>query len=106
MCPNFDKEDGLETVLEVPIPDEMLSSMGTNGFNRWQNLRTLMNAQFADKSSLNNEFLVLLKLVGAPVIPVQLSSDHALTRPLKDCSIVRPNHQLSIQFLKLMILEN
>ncbi|QCE16602.1 uncharacterized protein LOC114164466 [Vigna unguiculata] len=87
LCPNFDKEDGLETVLEVPIPDEMLTSMGSNGFNRWQNLRTLMNARFPDKSSLNNEFLVLLKIVGAPLIPVQLSSDRALTRPLKDCSI-------------------
>jgi len=103
LCPNFDKEDGLETVLEVPIPDEMLTSMGSNGFNRWQNLRTLMNARFPDKSSLNNEFLVLLKIVGAPLIPVQLSSDRALTRPLKDCSIVSPNYQLSIQFDTLVI---
>ncbi|CAJ1973317.1 unnamed protein product [Sphenostylis stenocarpa] len=87
LCPNFDKEDGLETVLEVPIPEEMLASMGTNGFNRWQNLRTLMNAQFVDKTLLNNEFLVLLKLVGAPLLPIQISSEHTLTRPLKDCSI-------------------
>ncbi|XP_027356968.1 uncharacterized protein LOC113866287 [Abrus precatorius] len=89
LCPNFDKEDGLETVLEVPIPEEMLNGMGTNGFNRWQNLRTLMNAQFLDKSStpLNNEFIVLLKLVGAPLIPLQVPSDHTFTRPLKDCSI-------------------
>ncbi|TKY75144.1 hypothetical protein E2542_SST03910 [Spatholobus suberectus] len=92
LCPNFDKADGLETVLEVPIPEEMLTSMGTNGFNRWQNLRTLMNAQFAETSSglsttSNSEFIVLLKLVGAPLIPLQVSSDHTLTRPLKDCSI-------------------
>ncbi|KAG5048090.1 hypothetical protein JHK85_009193 [Glycine max] len=85
-------EDGLDTVLEVPIPEEMLISMGTNGFNSWQNLRTLMNAQFVDKSSglstpSNNEFMVLLKLVGAPLIPLQVPSDHTLTRPLKDCSI-------------------
>ncbi|RDX71159.1 hypothetical protein CR513_49532, partial [Mucuna pruriens] len=92
LCPNFEKTDGLETVLEVPIPEEMLTNMGSNGFNRWQNLRTLMNAQFPDKSSAlstpsNNEFMVLLKLVGAPLIPLQVSSDNTLTRPLKDCSI-------------------
>ncbi|XP_014499390.1 uncharacterized protein LOC106760474 [Vigna radiata var. radiata] len=97
LCPNFDKEDGLETVLEVPIPDEMFTSMGSNGFNRWQNLRTLMNARFPDKSSLNNEFLVLLKIVGAPLIPVQLSSDHVLTRPLKDCSIQDSNAKYIVQ---------
>ncbi|XP_020220066.1 uncharacterized protein LOC109803023 [Cajanus cajan] len=89
LCPNFDKEDGLETILEVPIPEEMLSDMGTTGFNRWQNLRTLMNAQFVDKSSApsNNEFVVLVKLVAAPLIPLQVPSDQTLTRPLKDCSI-------------------
>ncbi|XP_061370684.1 uncharacterized protein LOC133313333 [Gastrolobium bilobum] len=89
LCPNFDKADGLETVLEVPIPEEMLNNMGTNGFNRWQNMRTLMNAQVADNSSApsNNEFVALLKLVGAPLIPLQVQSDNTLTRPLKDCSI-------------------
>ncbi|KAK7409972.1 hypothetical protein VNO78_00421 [Psophocarpus tetragonolobus] len=89
LCPNIEKEDGLETILEVPIPEEMLTGLGTNGFNRWQNLQTLMNGQFADKSSSNNEFMVLLKLVGAPLIPLQLPSDQTqtLTRPLKDCSI-------------------
>lgn len=91
LCPNFDKADGLETVLEVPILEEMLTSLGTNGFNRWQNLRTLMNAPHADKSSTpaNNEFTALLKLVGAPLIPLQVQSDNTLTRPLKYCSIVR-----------------
>jgi len=94
LCPNFDKADGLDTVLEVPIPEEMLTNMGTTGFNRWQNLKTLMNnAQVADKSSglsapSNNEFIALLKLVGAPLIPLQVQSDHTLTRPLRDCSIV------------------
>ncbi|KAK7351700.1 hypothetical protein VNO77_11325 [Canavalia gladiata] len=89
LCPNFDKVDGLETVLEVPIPEEMLTNMGTNGFNRWQNLRTLMNPQFVDSISTpsNSESIVLIKLVGAPLIPLQVPSDQTLTRPLKDCSI-------------------
>lgn len=91
-CPNFDKTDGLDTILEVPIPEEMLVNMGTNGFNRWQNLKTLMN-NAQDKSSglsapTNNEFTALLKLVGAPLIPFQVQSDNTLTRPLRDCSIV------------------
>lgn len=97
LCPNFDNQDGLETVLEVPLPEEMLTNMGTNEFNRWQNLHTHMNnAQFPDKSSgsASNEFIVLLKLVGAPLIPLQVPSDHTLTRPLKDCSIVSVTHIL------------
>lgn len=97
LCPNFEKVDGLETILEVPIPEEMLTGMGTNGFNRWQNLRSLMNA--ADKSSnlspSNNEFMPLLKFVGAPLVPIQVKSDHTLTRPLKDCSIVRKHYRSS-----------
>ncbi|KAE9586761.1 hypothetical protein Lal_00004667 [Lupinus albus] len=91
LCPNFDKVDGLETVLEVPIPEEMLTGMGTNGFNRWRNLRNLMNAAQDNNntSSLpsNNEFMPLLKLVGAPLVPLQVQSDQTLTRPLRDCSI-------------------
>lgn len=91
LCPNFDKVDGLETVLEVPIPEDMLTGMGTNGFNRWRNLRNLMNAAQDNNntSSLpsNNEFMPLLKLVGAPLVPLQVQSDHTLTRPLRDCSI-------------------
>lgn len=108
MCPNFDKVDGLETVIEVPIPEEML---GGNGFNRWQNIRTLMNT---DKSSSslpsNNEFLALLKLVGAPLIPLQVQSDNTLTRPLRDCSIVSTQNQfrhsetIHISLISLLVL--
>ncbi|KAK7310901.1 hypothetical protein RJT34_08687 [Clitoria ternatea] len=91
LFPNFDKAEGLDTVLEIPIPEEMLTNMGTNGFNRWQTLKTLMNSQFLDSSDLsaplNNEFIVLLKLVAAPLIPLHVHSDQTLTRPLKDCSI-------------------
>lgn len=94
LCPNFDNVDGLETVLEVPIPEELWTGIGSSGSNRWQNLRALMKAQIsADKSthfsaSSNHEFIWLLKLVGSPLIPLQVQSDHTLTRPLKDSSIV------------------
>lgn len=93
LCPNYDKEDGLDTVLEVPIPEEMFTNMGSNGALRWQNLRALMRAQGVDKSThlaaaSNNEFMALLKLVGTPLIPFQVQPDQPLTRPIKDCSIV------------------
>lgn len=95
LCPNFDKENGLETVLEVPIPEEMFTNMGGNASLRWQNLRTLMKAQSTgDKSSRlssgsSNEFMALLKLVGSPLIPLQVQPGDALiTRPIKDGSIV------------------
>ncbi|KAM4121941.1 hypothetical protein ACJW30_01G043900 [Castanea mollissima] len=92
LCPNYDKEDGLDTVLEVPIPEEMFTNMGSNGALRWQNLRALMRAQGVDKSThlaaaSNNEFMALLKLVGTPLIPFQVQPDQPLTRPIKDCSI-------------------
>ena len=95
LFPNFDKADGLETVLEVPIPEEMLTRMGSNALNRWQTLRALMKAQYASKSShlsaaSNNEFMALLKLVGSPLIPVHVNSDQTLNwvRPLQEDSIV------------------
>ncbi|XP_008220783.1 PREDICTED: uncharacterized protein LOC103320829 [Prunus mume] len=97
LCPNLDKEDGLDTVLEVPIPEEMFNSMGSNAMLRWANLRSFMKAQsHVDRSSngkshfssrSNNEFMALLKLVGSPLIPLQVHCDNALTRPIKDCSI-------------------
>ncbi|OMO75064.1 hypothetical protein COLO4_26336 [Corchorus olitorius] len=96
LCPNLDKQDGLETVLEVPIPEEMYTKMGSNAALRWHNMRALMKAQSAfDKSThlqakSDNEFLALLKLVGAPLIPFQVHlENHTFTTPMnsKDCSI-------------------
>ncbi|WCJ35162.1 hypothetical protein M5689_016428 [Euphorbia peplus] len=93
LCPNFDRENGLETVLEVPIPEEMFTNMGTNGASRWANLRSLMKAQNADQKSSHlqakskNEFIALLKLVGSPLIPYQVHPGFPVTRPIRNCSI-------------------
>ncbi|KAK7321750.1 hypothetical protein VNO77_32654 [Canavalia gladiata] len=105
LCPNYDKEDGLDTVLEVPIPEAMWTRIGNSGSNRWQNLRALMSAQFsssADKSShlsasSNHEFMALLKLVGCPLIPLQVQSDRTLTRPLRDSSIQASSAKYIVQ---------
>ncbi|CAL5332278.1 unnamed protein product [Camellia sinensis] len=94
LCPNFDKEDGLDTVLEVPIPEEMFTNMGNNAALRWQNMRSWMRAQRSDKSANNqvaggssDQFMLLLKLIGSPLIPFQVQTDHAMTLPIKDGSI-------------------
>ncbi|GMJ04993.1 Boundary of ROP domain9 [Hibiscus trionum] len=98
MCPNLDKQDGLETVLEVPIPEEMYTQMGTNAALRWRNLRALMKAQSATFGSVStthlqaksdNEFLALLKIVGAPLIPFQV---HLLT-----CTLSSPLKHFPIE---------
>lgn len=93
LCPNLDNEDGLDTVLEVPVPEELFASLGNNSTNRWSTLRQIMRNQGLDKSyrlasGSNNEFLALLKLVGTPLIPFQVHNDLGLNRPIRDCSIV------------------
>ncbi|KAL5168553.1 putative polyol transporter 6 [Glycine soja] len=93
LCPNINKEDGLETVLEIPIPEEMFSTMGNNVALRWQNMLTWMKAQTEDKlatptvASRLNELRFLLYLVGCPLIPLQVQLGHSVHRPVRDCSI-------------------
>ena len=110
MCPNYDREHALDTVLEVPIPEEMFTKMGSSSASRWQNMRALMRAQAAaDKSThlqskSDNEFIALLKLVGSPLIPFQAHPDQPLTRPLKDCTIVCMNLSFSSSSFSLSFL--
>ncbi|GAV92818.1 LOW QUALITY PROTEIN: DUF620 domain-containing protein [Cephalotus follicularis] len=93
LCPNIDKDDGLETVLEVPIPEEMFASMGNNATLRSQNMLSWMRAQNSDKWSQPliaariNELRFLLYLVGSPLIPLQVQLGHSVQKPVKDCSI-------------------
>ena len=108
LCPNLDKEDGLDTVLEVPIPEEMFTKMGSTAAHRWQNMRNLMKAQRLDKQSAyttaasrNDHFTLLLKLVGSAFIPFQAQLDHAIILPIKDGSIVRPNKLHASLYLQL-----
>ncbi|XP_039055768.1 uncharacterized protein LOC120198526 [Hibiscus syriacus] len=97
MCPNLDKQHALETVLEVPIPEEMYIQMGTSAALRWRNLRASMKAHSATFGNIptahlqaksDNEFLALIKIVGAPLIPFQVHLlSCALTSPLKNFPI-------------------
>ncbi|KAI9113532.1 hypothetical protein K1719_015459 [Acacia pycnantha] len=93
LCPNLYREDGLETVLEVPIPEEMFASMGSNVALRWQNMLTWMKAQTPDKlaspifAKRLSELRFLLYLVGSPLIPLQVQLGHSIHRPVRDSSI-------------------
>ncbi|KAJ4842036.1 hypothetical protein Tsubulata_039415 [Turnera subulata] len=93
LCPSIDRDDGLETVLEVPIPEDMFTSMGNTVALRLQNMLTWMKAQTSDKWSQPvvaariNELRFLLYMVGSPLIPLQVQLGHSLHKPVRDCSI-------------------
>ncbi|KAL0555994.1 hypothetical protein IC582_004497 [Cucumis melo] len=85
LCPNFDREYGLDTVLEVPIPEEMFSSNNTKTHAiSWQAMKSWVKSN--DKSShvtsitslfggRNAEIQLLLGVVGAPLIPLPITFD-------------------------------
>ncbi|KAL3581613.1 hypothetical protein D5086_015945 [Populus alba] len=80
LCPNFDREDGLETVLEVPIPEEMFAS-NKHSYRSWQNMKAWMRPHSERSMATlfggkNTEIQLLLGVVGAPLIPLQIRCDH------------------------------
>ncbi|KAL6980627.1 hypothetical protein U1Q18_022266 [Sarracenia purpurea var. burkii] len=91
VCPNLDREDGLDTVLEVPIPEEMFVSSSFNkNRSSWQNMKSWVKPS-TDRSppssifggSRNAEMQLLLGVVGAPLIPLPISSAHPIHRNIK-----------------------
>ncbi|KAH6764293.1 spindle assembly abnormal protein [Perilla frutescens var. frutescens] len=78
MCPNYEWEDTLETVLEVPIPEEMFVGLDSNAAQRWQAMAAWMKAQTADKWSSPlvvgryNEMIFIFSIVGCPILPCQI----------------------------------
>ncbi|KAL2541663.1 Protein of unknown function (DUF620) [Abeliophyllum distichum] len=79
LCPNLDREDGLDTVLEVPIPEEMF---GSNKNRSWQNMKSWMKShteRLQPVSSVfggrSTEIQLLLGVIGAPLIPLPIRSD-------------------------------
>ena len=114
LCPNFDREDGLDTVLEVPIPEEMFSC-NTNKAHAisWQAMKTWVKSNHHDKSShvnsiaslfggRNAEIQLLLGVVGAPLIPLPIIFHHQpITCNIKDNPIVNKIHFFSNPFSNL-----
>lgn len=95
LCPNLDREDGLETVLEVPIPEEMFGNSNNNkNMNKpWQSMKSwvMPNADRSQPSVFgggrNAEIQLLLGVVGAPLVPLPVSSSHSINRNIKDHAI-------------------
>ncbi|XP_027332867.1 uncharacterized protein LOC113847786 [Abrus precatorius] len=81
LCPNLEREDGLETVLEVPIPEEIFTiKSGTS--RAWQNMKSWMKPNLdssrTSSASLfagpNTDIQLLLGVVGAPLVPFPITS--------------------------------
>lgn len=106
LCPNLDNEDGLETVLEVPIPEEMfVNASHKNNVKSWQNMKSWIKSHSGNnnhhdnyyyKSSAvsviggrNAEIQLLLGVVAAPLIPHPIKcSNHSLNKKINDHPIV------------------
>ncbi|KAK9742379.1 hypothetical protein RND81_03G168500 [Saponaria officinalis] len=98
LCPNFDREDGLDTVLEVPIPEEMFPETKS----KWPNMMSWMKSSpdnspasfpFADR---NSQIQLLLGVIGAPLIPLPIPSDDNPSKTVKD-------HQIESSMAKYII---
>ena len=113
LCPNFDREDGLDTVLEVPIPEEMFSCPTYKSHAiSWQAMKSWVKSSYYNKPShvtsiaslfggRNAEIQLLLGVVGAPLIPLPIAFHHqSITRNIKDNPIVRIKISTLSLFLK------
>ncbi|KAF3433556.1 hypothetical protein FNV43_RR24658 [Rhamnella rubrinervis] len=97
LCPNYNREDGLETVLEVPIPEEMFASTNKHTALSWQSMKSWIKSPNSERShssitalfgSRNAEIQLLLGVVGAPLIPLPISCDHQpINHNIKDYPI-------------------
>ncbi|XP_010923180.1 uncharacterized protein [Elaeis guineensis] len=83
LCPNFDREDGLDTVLEVPIPEEMFASGGNTRGHK--SLGTTMKAWMRSRHShvdrsapsplgRGAELQLMLGVIGAPLVPLHVQT--------------------------------
>lgn len=100
LCPNYDREDGLETVLEVPVPEEMFASSNRHLSRSWQNMKSWMRPS-SDKSQPSLATLfggggrgadvqLLLGVIGAPLIPLPIRNhqQNPIGKIIKDHPIV------------------
>ncbi|XP_057804601.1 uncharacterized protein LOC131019981 [Salvia miltiorrhiza] len=79
LWPNLAGDDGLETVLEVPIPDEMFAASSNSG-KSWRAIRTWLKSPrpSLDYERRAVEIQFLLGVIGAPLLPLPLSCSHSL----------------------------
>ncbi|KAL5734605.1 hypothetical protein ACOSP7_032466 [Xanthoceras sorbifolium] len=115
LCPNFDREDGLDTVLEVPIPEEMFAGNNkSNSHRSWQNMKAWIKP-YSEKSppsiaaifgGKNTEIQLLLGVVGAPLIPLPIrNDDHDHDHHLHDHPICKhiKDHPIEASMAKYIV---
>lgn len=106
LCPNLDREDGLETVLEVPIPEDIYTNK--SGTSRaWHNMKSWMKPNAESRSSSSAciaEVKLMLGVVGAPLIPFPLAMNSE-NQPLFR-SINKEQHIVSNERLLRIEIEN
>ncbi|CAM8910366.1 unnamed protein product [Rhodiola kirilowii] len=95
LCPNNDFDEGLETVLEVPMPDEMFGSGNKRGTsssnNSWLNMKSWIKPYGIGRipstptagivPATTADVQLLLGVIGAPLIPLPLDSDRQSAKP-------------------------
>ncbi|RRT38310.1 hypothetical protein B296_00035604 [Ensete ventricosum] len=94
LCPNLDREDGLDTVLEVPVPEEMFLSGDTSESSKTlcTNVKAWMRPH-ADPSppwpvGREADLQLLLGILGAPLVPFPVRSHKStLIRGMKEDTI-------------------
>ncbi|KAD6796528.1 hypothetical protein R6Q59_019685 [Mikania micrantha] len=74
LCPNLDNLNGLETVLEVPMPEESFTA--ANGTAPWRTTKSPHSVEYGGR---NAEIQLLLGVVGAPLVPLPVSCGHHTT---------------------------
>ncbi|XP_059628053.1 uncharacterized protein LOC132270862 [Cornus florida] len=90
LCPNLDREDGLETVLEVPIPEETFGSSKQN--RSWQSMTSCMRSHVERSAqsvlrARGAEIQLLLGVAGAPLIPLPIPCLQPINKNIKDYPI-------------------
>ncbi|CAD5197188.1 unnamed protein product [Musa acuminata subsp. malaccensis] len=96
LCPNLDREDGLDTVLEVPLPEEMFLSGDSSKSSKMLciNVKAWMRPH-ADPSppwpvgrEAELQLPLLLGILGAPLVPFPVRSHKpTLVRGMKEAPI-------------------
>ena len=90
LCPNLERDDALDTVLEVPIPEEMFSGGGASRGSKFgcTGVKAWMRSHATDRSGTGagepcsmsrGELQLMLGVIGAPLIPLPVS--HAKQSP-------------------------
>ncbi|XP_047086366.1 uncharacterized protein LOC124697879 [Lolium rigidum] len=89
LCPNLERDDALDTVLEVPIPEEMFtggggsrgSRFGCTGVKAWMRAHGAPDRSGAGEpcSMSRGELQLMLGVIGAPLIPLPVG--HAKQSP-------------------------